>query len=831
SPDPNLVPSMAPFNERYAADYSEEFGAFGGASGYTTFIALSALESCIDAGDATRACVVEALGNLDLDTTPLGLAVSFGDGNQIDGGSFSLFQIQDGGFALLSGDEAMMEEEPVAVEFEGTIKVGFMGPLTGGAAFIGQEQLGFAQVTAEIFTAETGINVEIVEGDTEINPDTGKIVAEQFAADDEILVVIGPAGSQVCESTQPVFEEAGIAHLTPSCTATGLTDPGTATFFRPIPTDDDQSTTIAEHMLNTLGVTSAYLVEDQSSYAVGLVDQVETLLLDGGAAVDRASVTQEETDFSSIATAAIASGADVVFMAGQIEGQLGTLAVQLREQGYEGIYYLPDGGFSLGWVETAGVAAEGTYVTFFAPDPNLVPTMAPYNDLYAEQYTEEFGAFGGASGYVAYIALQAVQSCVEGGDVSRACIVDALTNIDLATTPLGLPVSFGDGNQINGGSFSLFQIQDGGFALLAGDEAMMEEEMLSADEPIKIGFMGPLTGGAAFIGQEQLGFAQVFVDDFNERTGLNVEIVEGDTEINPDTGKIVAEQFAADDEMIAVVGPAGSQVCESTQPVFEEAGLAHLTPSCTATGLTDPGTATFFRPIPTDDDQSTTIATHMLDELGITSAYLVEDQSSYAVGLVDQIETLLLDGGAAVDRASVTQEETDFSSIATAAIASGADVVFMAGQIEGQLGTLAVQLREQGFEGIYYLPDGGFSLGWVETAGVAAEGTYVTFFSPDPNLVSTMAPYNEAYAAAYTEDFGAFGGASGYTTFIALEAIESCVRAGDISRACVVDALTNIDLETTPLGLPVSFGDGNQIDGGSFSLFVIEDGGFSLLDE
>ncbi len=730
-------------------------------------------------------------------------------------------------------EEQEVEPTPVptqAEEMPKTIKLGFMGPLTGGAAFIGQEQLGFVKVFVDEFNERTGLNVEIVEGDDEINPDVGKVVAERFVADPDILVVVGPAGSQVCESTQPVFEAAGLAHLTPSCTRTTLTDPGTSTFFRPIPTDDDQSKTIAAHMLDTLGVTAAFMVEDQSSYAVGLVDQLEEILADGGVSVERASVTQEETDFSSIATSAIAAGADVVFFAGQIEGQLGTLAVQLREQGYRGIYYLPDGGFSLGWVSTAGEAANGTYVTFFAPDPNLVATMAPFNERYAAEFSAEFGAFGGAAGYTAFIALNAIETCAGAGDISRACVVDALAKTDLATTPLGLPVRFGPGNQIEGGSFSLFQIEDGGFTLLSGDEpsAMMAEK-LEYDGTIKIGFLGPLTGGAAFIGQEQLGFAQVTVDLFNEETGLNVEIRAEDDEINPDVGKVVAERVAADADVLVVIGPAGSQVCESTQPVFEAAGLAHLTPSCTRTTLTDPGTPTFFRPIPTDDDQSKTIAAHMLDTLGVTAAFMVEDQSSYAVGLVDQLEEILADAGVAVDRASVTQEETDFSSIATSAIAAGADVVFFAGQIEGQLGTLAVQLREQGYDGIYYLPDGGFSLGWVSTAGEAANGTYVTFFAPDPNLVPTMTPYNVRYADAYSEDFGAFGGAAGYTTYIALEAIRSCVKAGDVTRACIVDTLTSIDLATTPLGLPVKFGPGNQIESGSYSLFQIEDGGFKLL--
>ena len=57
-----------------------------------------------------------------------------------------------------------------------------------------------------------------------------------------------------------------------------------------------------------------------------------------------------------------------------------------------------------------------------------------------------------------------------------------------------------------------------------------------AQETVKVAFMGPLTGGAAFIGQEAMGFTDVVIDAFNERTGLNIELVEGDTEINPDTG-------------------------------------------------------------------------------------------------------------------------------------------------------------------------------------------------------------------------------------------------------------------------------------------------------
>jgi len=347
-----------------------------------------------------------------------------------------------------------------------SVTIAFMGPLTGGAGFIGQEMLGFTKAIAQIYSEQWGVEINIVEGDTEINPDTGKIVAEQLVADDAIIGVVGPAGSQVCEATQPVLEAAGLAQVTPTCTATSLTQPGTPTFFRPIPTDADQSKTIAGYMLDTLAITSAYLVDDQSSYSVGLNDEVEALLTDADVTIERASVTQEETDFSSVATSINGAGVDVVLFPSQIEGQIGTLAVQLREQGYEGIFFLADGGFSLGWVGNAGEAANGTYVTYQTPDPNLVPEAEEMNNRYREiTGNEEFGAFGGASGLTTQVLLEAVGICIQAGDVSRGCVVDALTNLDLENTVLGIPVSFGEGNQA-AGTFSLFQVQDGSFVLL-----------------------------------------------------------------------------------------------------------------------------------------------------------------------------------------------------------------------------------------------------------------------------------------------------------------------------------------------------------------------------
>ncbi|MEM7348327.1 MAG: ABC transporter substrate-binding protein [Chloroflexota bacterium] len=346
------------------------------------------------------------------------------------------------------------------------IKIAFIGPLTGGAAFLGQEQLNFAKVAVQIFNEETGYDVQLIEGDTMIDPDEAKIVVERLIADDSIVAVVGPSGSQVCEATQPLFEEAGLVHITPSCTRVSLTDPGTPTFFRPIPTDGDQGPTDAAYMIDVLGATSAYLVDDQSSYSTGLNDEVEAALSAAGVTdIQRASVTQQDTDFSSLVTTIIAAGSDVVFFPGQISSQLGTMAAQLAEQGYEGTYFLGDGGFDISWVETAGAAAEGTYLSFFAPDPRFVPQARDYTTRYQAIYGD-YGAFGGPSALGARIVLEAIARCEEAGNLNRACVVEETSATSLEDSLLGVPISFGAGNQVEGGAFFIFQVQDGGFVLV-----------------------------------------------------------------------------------------------------------------------------------------------------------------------------------------------------------------------------------------------------------------------------------------------------------------------------------------------------------------------------
>jgi branched-chain amino acid transport system substrate-binding protein len=102
---------------------------------------------------------------------------------------------------------------------------------------------------------------------------------------------------------------------------------------------------------------------------------------------------------------------------------------------------------------------------------------------------------------------------------------------------------------------------------------------------VKIGVMGPFTGPAASIGQEQLNWAKLAVEDFNKASGWKVELVEGDTQLDPAQAVTVATSLIANKDIYGTVGPAGSQEVEATSKAFKDARLVQISPSATRPSL------------------------------------------------------------------------------------------------------------------------------------------------------------------------------------------------------------------------------------------------------
>jgi len=350
-------------------------------------------------------------------------------------------------------------------------------------------------------------------------------------------------------------------------------------------------------------------------------------------------------------------------------------------------------------------------------------------------------------------------------------------------------------------------------------------EAPSGPVEIKIAFFSPLTGGAAFLGTEQLAFARLAVEDFNKgMVPYHATLVEEDTDITPDKAVPVAERTAADETILGVVGPAGSGQVEATAEIFETAGLAHVSPSATRPSLATAGNKTFFRVVPNDDVQGPTDANYIADEIGAKNVYVLDDQESYGTNLADTVDKVLKQKGVTTTRASVTQADTDFSSLVTTIKGSGAELVFFAGQIPSQGALLAKQLKEQGVDIPVFGGDGFFSSKeYIDDAGGATEGSYASVFFQDIRGIAEAADVAKAADAAFPT-WGNFGPPTYAATIVVLEAAVRAHKAGNLSRAGVLAEVAKTDVKI--LGVPFKFDQNGEVIGATFYISQVKDSKF-----
>ena len=352
--------------------------------------------------------------------------------------------------------------------------------------------------------------------------------------------------------------------------------------------------------------------------------------------------------------------------------------------------------------------------------------------------------------------------------------------------------------------------------------------------PVKVGMMTVLTGPAASVGEEQRNWAKLAMDQFNEAGGvggIQVEMVEGDTEFDPAKSVLAAERMVADAAVYGIVGPESTQNCAAVAEIFEEASMAYVTPSGTGPELSEQGYKTFFRIVPRDDVQAPADAVFMAKDLGAQSVYMIDDQSVYSTGLADEAEKKLAELGlTAVTRESITQEDSDFSALLTRVKAAAPDVIFIPIQLASQGAQIAKQMQELGVDAVLLGSDGQFSpADFIAGAEGATEGAYVSQFAPDVHYIPAAADAVAAFEAQYGP-FGAYGPPAYESMAVLLDAIKRAYEAdGEVTREGVTREMAATKDRPGILGFNVTFNEKGDATGAAFYIFQVVGDHFELV--
>ena len=340
--------------------------------------------------------------------------------------------------------------------------IGTAFPLTGPAAFLGQEQLSWARFAVSRFNTQFKTRFRLKQGDTQLSAALARTVGRQMVADRSVLGVNGASTSQGVVSSAGLFKNAGLASVSPSATRADLTTGKFPTFFRVVPNDVAQARTIVAFIADTLNVRSAVVMDSQDDYSVPLANAIQRQLRARNVTVRRNSVAATDTDFSSIVTT-VPNDARIFVFATQTASAANTLANQLREQGKRAVVLGTDGAFSPDQFKPR----EG-YVSSFAPDIRGIRASRSLVTGYRRfSNNKTFGTFGPPAYIAQWVLMDAVRKACADGRVTRTEVTQQVRRTNMRTI-LGAQLRFtrrGDViDPLPGGRFYMFKITNGDYA-------------------------------------------------------------------------------------------------------------------------------------------------------------------------------------------------------------------------------------------------------------------------------------------------------------------------------------------------------------------------------
>src|SRR5918994_5992860 len=119
-------------------------------------------------------------------------------------------------------------------------------------------------------------------------------------------------------------------------------------------------------------------------------------------------------------------------------------------------------------------------------------------------------------------------------------------------------------------------------AAVAKPAAQATPAQVAACTNVSLGFLGPLTGPAGFLGQEQLSWLRFGVQKYNKANGTRFKVVPGDTQLKAPVARTLARRLAGNRKIMAVIGGSERQAVRVSGKLFARNNLASISGSATA---------------------------------------------------------------------------------------------------------------------------------------------------------------------------------------------------------------------------------------------------------
>ena len=337
---------------------------------------------------------------------------------------------------------------------------------------------------------------------------------------------------------------------------------------------------------------------------------------------------------------------------------------------------------------------------------------------------------------------------------------------------------------------------------------------------LKIAYQGPLTGPEAALGINELNGVKFALKKFlaaNKSANVDPVVYEVDDQGDPAVAGPIAPKVAAEECVVALVGPAYSGASRVSLPIYESAGLPIITPSATNPTLWDFGKTVFHRAVLTDDYQGPALARLVTSKVKNAKVFLVNDATDYSVGLAKTVDITL--AGRLVGKDTTPQGTTDFTATIAKIKKAKANAVIYTGYFS-QAAVFVKQLRDSGSKIVFAAGDGVLDDQFIKLARKSAEGVL---------LSAPAIPMETANAKLAAEMVKAGWKPGVYTTesYDAANFFFDAIKAGNTDRASINKYISTKSHKG--LSKVLKFDAQGEVSGADVNGFVIKNGKIVLL--
>ena len=301
-------------------------------------------------------------------------------------------------------------------------------PFSGPQADAGQTALGGARLAAEEINRSGGLLghrlvVRALDDEAESNAAVANVdrLRQALRRNERIVGVIGHLNSGPTAAALPLYEGMGLVLITPAAGKRSLTHRGHTMFFRVNASDSDQAAVVARFFVEKMSAQRVAIVHNDTEYgrelAAGLIDTLQEL---GATAAIQLEFESGQRDVAQLLRPIRDSAADAVFFAGNAT-EAASLRAGLVEAGVRLPMLASDGAFLTTTIDEAPGAAEGMYVSAFAPSPQIAADGS-WIKAYRSLESREPGPYS-INGYAAMQALAAgvrAANSFQGAEIAQA---------------------------------------------------------------------------------------------------------------------------------------------------------------------------------------------------------------------------------------------------------------------------------------------------------------------------------------------------------------------------------------------------------------------------